>query len=355
MEPDDILDKPLVAVVILSWNGKHFLEKFLPNVLTTAYSPVDYYVIDNASTDATEEYIRRDFPQVKVIRLKTNEGFAKGYNIGLEQINADYFVLLNQDVEITPDWIDAMVHTMENDPEIAVCQPKILSYDDKTLFEHAGAAGGYIDKFGYPFCKGRIFNTLESDAGQYNVNEPVFWASGAAMCIRSELFFRMKGFDEDYFAHMEEIDLCWRLKRCGYRVYAVNDVQVYHVGGGSLSKENPYKTYLNFRNNLSMLFKNLDAIELLWKLPLRLLVFDLLAVCNALLQKKWNIAWAIARADWYFFVSVPMLISKRTRTNHLISVSKIAESTVKQKGYYPKSIVWDFFVRRKSKFSDLRF
>ncbi|MFZ1825659.1 MAG: glycosyltransferase family 2 protein [Chitinophagales bacterium] len=355
MEQDDILDKPLVAIVILSWNGKHFLEKFLPSVITTFYLPLNYYVIDNASTDGTEEYLNTNFPQIKVIRLKENEGFAKGYNIGLEQISADYFVLLNQDVEITPGWIDSMISVMEKNPEAAVCQPKMLSYEEKNKFEHAGAAGGYLDNFGYPFCKGRVFSYLEMDDGQYNVNEPVFWASGAALCIRSELFFRMKGFDEDYFAHMEEIDLCWRLKRCGYQILAVNDAVVYHVGGGSLSKENPHKTYLNFRNNLSMLFKNLDVIELLWKIPVRIAFFDLLAIVNALLQKKWKNAWAIIRADWYFIFSIPMQISKRTRTNHIISNSKIAVSTVKQKGFYPKSIVWAFFIRKKNKFSDLRF
>lgn len=355
MEQEDILNKPLVAIVILSWNGRHFLEKFLPSVLQTNYNPVQYYVIDNASTDDTISFLQENYPQVEIIPLKYNEGFAKGYNVGLEDVTADYFVLLNQDVEITPGWIDLLIETMERNPEAAACQPKILCYNEKNYFEHAGAAGGYLDMFSYPFCRGRIFDFLEEDMGQYNTNSEIFWASGAALCIRSELFYRMKGFDEDYFAHMEEIDLCWRLKRCGYSILSVNDAVVYHVGGGSLSKENPHKTYLNFRNSLCMMLKNLEFIETLYKLPLRLFVFDSLAVLNSVRQNKWRDAWAIIRADWYFVITLPVQIAKRSRTNKLISKNRLQISTVKQTGYYNKSIVWDFFVRKKNKFSELRF
>lgn len=355
MEQEDILDKPLVAIVILSWNGKHYLEQFLPSVITTTYLPIEFYVIDNASTDDTQQFLQTHYPQIKIIRLKKNEGFAKGYNVGLEQITADYFVLLNQDVEITSGWIDILVQHMQDNPLAAACQPKIRSYHHKTYFEHAGAAGGWIDMLGYPFCKGRIFNHVEEDFGQYDNSDQIFWASGAAMCVRSELFFRMKGFDEDYFAHMEEIDLCWRLKRSGYQILAVNNVVVYHVGGGSLSKENPYKTYLNFRNSLSMIFKNLDGLELLWKLPLRIFVFDTLAVLNELRQKKWRDALAIIRADWYFILSIPVQIAKRSRTLRIVSRNKIDLSTARKQGYYPRSIVWDFFIRKTKIFTGLRF
>lgn len=352
MGQEDILQKPVVAIVILSWNGKKFLQQFMPSVLSSQYSPLEIYVADNASTDDTISFMQKEYPQVHLIQIAKNEGFAKGYNIALKQIVADYFILLNQDVEVKPDWIQPVIQLMQRDVTIAACQPKILSYDDKSSFEHAGAAGGYIDRFGYAFCRGRLFDHTEKDEGQYNEVEEIFWASGAALFIRGDLFKRFRGFDADFFAHMEEIDLCWRLKRAGYKIMYVPDSIVYHIGGGSLSKENPYKTYLNFRNNLFMLFKNLEFHELIWKFPLRILLENI-AFIKALFQRKWKEAFAIFRADWHFAISFPFQLKKRIENYARYQKIRLYPSRVKQKGYYNKSIIWKYFIQKKKTFRDL--
>ena len=221
MHQEDILQKPLVAVVILSWNGQQYLEQFLPSVVKLTYQPLDIYVADNASTDGTLDFLKINYPAVKIIRIQKNEGFAKGYNVALKEVIADYYLLLNQDVEVQPGMIEPLVEKMEADVNIAAAQPKLLAYHNKQQFEYAGAAGGYIDKLGYPFCKGRIFDVAELDNGQFNTAGEIFWASGAAMFVRAELYKRFKGFDPDFFAHMEEIDLCWRFKRAGYKIFYV--------------------------------------------------------------------------------------------------------------------------------------
>ncbi|MBC8045562.1 MAG: glycosyltransferase family 2 protein [Fimbriimonadaceae bacterium] len=353
MEQEDLLQKPLVAVVILSWNGKTFLEKFLPSVLASSYLPLDIYIADNASTDDTISFLEKNYAHIKIIRIQKNEGFAKGYNIALRQVHADYLILLNQDVEVTESWIEPLVEVMESDPYIAACQPKIKSFNNKNYFEHAGAAGGYIDLFGYPFCRGRIFDHVEEDVNQFEQPEEIFWASGAAMCVRSDLFKRYKGFDDDFFAHMEEIDLCWRWKRAGYKIKYVPQSIVYHVGGGSLNKESPKKIYLNFRNNLYMNFKNYELYEVVWKLPFRFFILDFIAFIKAIFEGKWGEAGAILRADVRFLISIPFLLRKRVDTFFIYWKHRIEPSRVKQKGYYRKSIVWKYFIKKKKTFEEL--
>ena len=252
---------PSVAIVILNFNGRNYLEKFLPSVIASTYPNKRIIVADNASSDDSIAFIQNNFPSVEIIALDKNYGFAGGYNEALSKIESDYYILLNSDVEVTPGWIEDMITLMEADKNIAACQPKILSFYNKNYFEHAGACGGWIDALGYAFARGRIFDICEEDKGQYNTNQKVFWATGAALCIRAKCFHEMGGFDAHLFAHMEEIDLCWRLQRKGYAVYCCPSSVVYHVGGGTLPKTNSRKTYLNFRNNLIILFKNLSFIR----------------------------------------------------------------------------------------------
>ena len=249
-----------VAVVILNWNGRNYLRQFLPSVISNS-GDAEIIVADNASTDDSCEVLRKEFPAVKQILNKENFGFAGGYNEALRHVQADYFVLLNSDVEVTPQWISPVIEMMEKDPSIAACQPKILSHADHASFEYAGAAGGFIDKYGYPFCRGRIFDSLERDNGQYDDARQIFWATGACMFVRASAFRNVQGFDASFFAHMEEIDLCWRMQNAGGKIWYCPASKVYHVGGGTLHKSNPHKTYLNFRNNLLMLYKNLPESE----------------------------------------------------------------------------------------------
>ncbi len=250
-----------VAIVILNWNGRNLLQKYLPSVIKYSLGS-DVYVADNGSTDDSIKVLEEEFPTVKIISLDKNYGFTGGYNRALKQIEADYYVLLNDDVEVSHNWVQPIIDLMNRDKMIAVCQPKILSSIDKQKFEYAGAAGGYIDYLGYPFCAGRIFEHLEEDLGQYNKEREIFWATGAAMFVRSKVFNDLGGLDEDFFAHMEEIDFCWRVKNAGYKVIYCPDSVVYHYGGGTLNKVSPYKTFLNFRNNLLLLYKNLPKKEL---------------------------------------------------------------------------------------------
>lgn len=245
-----------LAIVILNYNTCHLLNTYLPSVVkhSNGYRII---FVDNASKDESVNFVRENYPQIEVICLEENYGFTGGYNRALKQIKAKYYCLLNTDVEVTENWIEPIINLMEGDEKIAVCQPKLLSYTEKNKFEYAGAAGGFIDYLGYPFCAGRIFDTIEEDKGQYNEIQEIFWASGAAFFIKSELYHQFGGFDENYFAHFEEIDLCWRLKNAGYKIYCNPNSIVYHLGGGTLNKTSPFKTYLNFRNSLLTLYKNL--------------------------------------------------------------------------------------------------
>lgn len=260
-----------IAVVILNYNGKHFLQQFLPSVLANS-AGAKIIVADNGSTDHSAEFVKETFPAIEVIRLEENKGFCGGYNTVLKQVDASYYVLLNSDVEVTPHWLEPVISLMDSNLTIAAAQPKILSYRNKKKFEYAGAAGGLIDVLGYPFCRGRMFDMLEEDQGQYNDTVPIFWASGACLFIRAARYHEIGGLDEDFFAHMEEIDMCWRLTRAGHTIFYQGQSTVFHVGGGTLSASNPRKTYLNFRNGLSLLVKHQRFSSLIWKFPLRILL-----------------------------------------------------------------------------------
>ncbi len=339
------------AVVILNYNGQHFLERFLSGVVEFSNDKnTAVYVADNASTDNSVAYLKEHFPNVELIISDTNYGFAGGYNYALKHIKADYYVLLNSDVEVTKGWIKPIIDLMESDKTIATCQPKIRASYDKTLFEHAGGAGGWMDNLGYPFCRGRIFMELETDNGQYDDNAEVFWSTGAAMFIRAELYNNFEGLDDSYFAHMEEIDLCWRLKRAGYRHMVVPKSVVYHVGGGTLPPTSPRKVYLNFRNNLMTLLKNESKRKLLWLIPLRL-VLDGVAGIRFLTEGKFKEIWAIVRAHFYIYPRFFSIMKQRKHYKEIIEKHSIGEPTTH--GFFKKSIVWEYFVKGKKTFTDI--
>lgn len=334
--------KPSVAVVILNWNGRYFLEKFLPSVYNSTFPELRFVIGDNGSTDESVAFVRENYPNIELVCLDQNHGFAGGYNRVLSKVDADYFVLLNSDVEVTPGWIEPVINWMETQGDVAACQPKILSFHERNKFEHAGAAGGYIDAYGYPFCRGRLLNETEEDRGQYNDYQDVFWATGAAFFVRKSCWVQAGGFDDDFFAHMEEIDLCWRLKRLGYRISYCPDSVVYHVGGGTLAKSNPWKTRLNFRNNLFMLQKNLPFWRAVWVISIRLWL-DFFALLHFLIQGNFKDALAVHQAHKAFFGSFFKTAKKRNNPRKLQVRS----------GYYPGSMVWNFYLRGKRKFSEL--
>lgn len=336
---------PKVAVVILNWNGLKYLEQFLPSILASTYPNLYIIVGDNASTDGSVVFLQNSYPTVQIIENDENYGFTGGYNRILTQVEADYYVLLNTDVEVTPGWIEPVIALMESDAKIGAAGPKLKSFAQKTHFEYAGAAGGFIDHFGYLFCRGRIFDALEEDKGQYDTVSEVFWVSGAALFIRKELWHAAGGLDETFFAHMEEIDLCWRLKNMGYKVMYCPDATVYHVGGGTLNAESPFKTYLNFRNNLLMLKNNLTFWRAVWVIGIRFWM-DLLALAKFLAEGKVQNAWAISRAHQNFV----WRLFWKTKPNHF-KVKGIAWQNLT--GYYSRSIVWDFFIGKKKRFSEL--
>lgn len=334
---------PSVAIVILNWNGKGFLEKFLPSVIASLYPNKKIIVADNASTDDSVSFLRQQYPQIGIIQNSRNEGFAKGYNMALKQVQADYYVLLNSDVEVTPGWINPVIELMEKDIRIAACQPKLLSYADKHKFEYAGASGGWLDKFGYPFMRGRIFDICETDNGQYDNAEPCFWASGAALFIRSGVYHEMKGFDEFFFAHQEEIDLCWRLQLAGYKIFAQPASVVYHVGGGTLPKGNSLKTFLNFRNNLIMLSKNLSFASAAWKIPVRMSL-DAISAWRGSLKGDSGYHFSIFKAHVHF---IGWLLWKRRYS--VFPAKKGGRLT----GFHKRSVIWAHFVKKKNAFSEI--
>lgn len=349
---DPITDTPSVAVVILNYNGVSYLEQFLPSVLKSTYDNYSIIVADNASTDDSIAFLKESYPSVRIISLEENYGFAKGYNEALKEVEADYFVLLNSDVEVSPNWIEPIIELMERDKTVAACQPKIKCYDDKARFEHAGAAGGWMDQLGYPFCRGRIFEVLEEDTGQYDVTQEVFWASGAAFFVRAQLYKNIGGLDSNFFAHMEEIDFCWRLKRAGYKIMVRPKSVVYHVGGGTLSKNNPYKTYLNFRNSLSTVYKNEVQKQLFKKILLRL-ILDGVAGLRFLFKGQFSNLFAIVKAHWHFFFSLSDLNQKKEIEAELIQ--KVSISTkANLAGIYKGSIVWQHFAKGKKYFRQLK-
>lgn len=341
-----------VAIVILNWNGLELLKEFLPSVVANSERPgTRIYLADNASTDASIDFVKTTYgDRITIIQNSGNYGYAKGYNQALESLSEEYFVLLNSDVEVTPRWIEPIIELMASDPRIAACQPKILSYRQKGSFEYAGASGGYMDKFGYPFCRGRLFNSFEEDQGQYQQKDSIFWASGAAIFIRSDAFHAAGGFDEDLFAHMEEIDLCWRLRRMGFDIQACPDSVVYHLGGGTLHQMSPQKTYLNFRNNRLILTKNMERGRFLIVFLLRN-AMDFLASIHSLVAGKPRDSLAILRALLHYHLMLPRWIGKRKELKR--KISEYNQGRVFQPGLYNRSIVYQYFVKGINKYSEL--
>ena len=336
------LNNPTVAIVILNFNGSEYLKKFLPFVIASTYINKKIIVADNASTDDSLKVLEKQFPEIEVIVNKQNDGFAGGYNWALNLIEADYYVLLNSDVEVTPNWVGPIIELMEGDQTIAACQPKILSYKNKHMFEYAGASGGFIDYLGYPFLRGRVFDILEEDHQQYNDTIPVFWASGAAMFVRSKVFKECNGFDARFFAHQEEIDLCWRMQLKGYKIYVCPTSVVYHIGAGTLPRGGK-KVYLNFRNNLWMLTKNLPVHEKIWKLPFRF-ILDAISAWKGLLSGDTAFFTAIYHAHIEVIKSW-ITFKNRTSANR--------KSFKQLNGVHTKSIVFKHFIKGISRFKDI--
>ena len=334
------------AVVILNYNGRDWLKKFLPSVIQHR-DDARIIVADNNSTDDSRDILTREFPDAEQILISQNLGFCGGYNFALKQVDADYYVLLNSDVEVTPGWLEPMISLLEQDATIAAVQPKVLSYYHKDSFEYAGAAGGFIDALGYPFCRGRIFNAIEKDKGQYDDTIPVFWATGACLVVRSELYKRMGGLDEDFFAHMEEIDLCWKLNRAGYAMYYQGQSTVYHVGGGTLAALDPRKTYLNFRNGLTLVLRHLSTTELVYKLPLRM-TLDWIAALKFLADGSASNARAVLKAHADFIKHFRKEVRKRKALQKELPGFRAA-------WIYPRLLIFDFYLRGKKFFSELHF
>ena len=332
-----------ISIVILNWNGRNYLEKFLPSVLATDYDNYEVIVSDNGSQDDSVSFLKSNFPQVKLIELDTNYGFAKGYNLTLENVQADYYALINSDIETQKGWLTPIINLLEQDQLNAACQPKLLSYNNRNLFEYAGGAGGWLDSFGYPFARGRIFDVCEEDKGQYDSTQSVFWVTGAAMVVKAKAFHEVKGFDNYFFAHQEEIDLCWRMQLAGYNLFACPSSVVYHVGGGTLPRGNSLKTYLNFRNNQIMLYKNLPWSQKWWKIPYRIFL-DSVSAWKGLFIGDGGYFLAILRAHlsflkWFLF----------RKNQSVFPVKKVG----KLSGLYKGNLVWQHFVKGKKYFSQL--
>ncbi len=329
-----------IAIVILNWNGRHLLEQFLPKVLEHSLTQASVYVADNASTDDSVAFLTESFPQVKIIQNATNGGYARGYNEALERLEEDLFVLMNSDIVTSVGWLDPILEAFENDPHLGAAQPKILDLKRPDHFEYAGAGGGFLDYFGYPFCRGRLFDTLEKDDGQYNDRLPIFWASGACLVVRRSAFYEAGALDEQFFAHQEEIDLCWRIQAAGYSILHLGDSAAFHLGGATLEQMNPQKTFLNFRNNLMLLLKNVPGRKVYSILFLRMCL-DGIAAVKFLAEGKLKHSLAILRAHFGFYAKVPSLLRLRRRTKK----TKTYSTTL--------SIVWQYFVLKKKHYTDI--
>jgi len=335
------------AIVILNWNGIDYLKRFLGTAVRNSSSPGNaIYVADNGSTDGSADWISMNFPDVGLIKFDKNLGYAGGYNMALQQIDSEYFILLNSDIEVTEGWTTPLISFMDNNNDVASCQPKILSWYKKEYFEYAGAAGGYIDIYGYPFCRGRLFNSIEKDKGQYDTPREVFWTSGACMIVRAESWRKCNGFDVDFFAHMEEIDLCWRFHLAGYRVSYIPEPVVYHIGGGVLPYDSPFKTYLNFRNSLFLLYKNLPDKKLRYILLIRK-VLDGVAALTFLVSGKFSNIKSVWRAHMDYYKNLNSLKMKREGIRRLSAVQSI--HTIMN-----KSIVFEFYIKGIRTFDKLK-
>jgi GT2 family glycosyltransferase len=334
-----------LAIVILNYNGRKHLETYLPSVVEHSGTH-KIIVADNASTDDSVAFLKAHYPQIELIINPNNGGFAQGYNEALKLVDAEYYLLLNSDVEVTPNWIEPLLSFLENNPNASGCQPIVLSYLNKDKFEHAGAAGGFLDKHYYPFCRGRIFENVETNSGQYNSDIEIFWATGACMLIRAEHFHKVGGFDSTFFAHMEEIDLCWRLKQLGHSFHAIGTSTVYHLGGGTLNYMSPRKTFLNFRNSLFMITKNHDG----WLFPkiFSRLCLDGLATIQFLVSGNFAHIWSLLLAHWSYYAHLGEMLKKRK------AFRKEFKTQFNKNGHYRKSIIVDKFLRKKIKFSQLK-
>ena len=329
------------AIVILNWNGQKLLEQFLPSVVNFSSELADIYVADNASTDSSIKYIKEFYPSIKIIENTRNDGYAKGYNDALCAVDADIYCLLNSDVEVTKDWLTPVLDVFKTDKNTAVVQPKLLDFKDKNKFEYAGAAGGFLDLYGYPYCRGRVFNSLETDTAQFNDISDIFWASGACLFIRSKIFQQLGGLDEDYFAHQEEIDLCWRVQNIGFTIKYVGTSTVFHVGGATLQKNNPQKTYLNFRNSLLNIVKNIPKKWFLFVIFSRL-ALDGIAGIKFLIELKPFHTLAILKAHLSFYSNFFKILKKRKKLQK------------KQNYNLHTSIVWQYFILGRKKFENLK-
>jgi GT2 family glycosyltransferase len=329
------------AIIILNWNGQKLLEQFLPSVVNFSSELAEIYIADNASTDTSIKYVKKFYPSIKIIENTTNEGYAKGYNDALANVEADIYCLLNSDVEVTKDWLKPVLEVFEKEEKTAIIQPKLLDFKDKTKFEYAGGAGGFLDIYGYPYCRGRVFNDLETDNGQFNDVSDIFWASGACLFIRSKIYHQLDGLDEDYFAHQEEIDLCWRTQNIGYKVKYVGTSTVFHVGGATLQETNPHKTYLNFRNSLLNVVKNVPKKWFLFVVFSRL-ILDGIAGVKFLIELRPIHTFAILRAHINFYKNFFKFLAKRKKLQK------------KQDYNLHTSIVWQYFILGRKKFKDLK-
>jgi GT2 family glycosyltransferase len=329
------------AIVILNWNGQKLLEQFLPSVVNFSSELAEIYIADNASTDTSIKYVKKFYPSINIIENTTNDGYAKGYNDALAEVDADIYCLLNSDVEVTKDWLKPVLEVFEKEKKTAIIQPKLLDFKEKSKFEYAGAAGGFLDLYGYPYCRGRVFNDLEIDNGQFNDVSDIFWASGACLFIRSKIYHQLEGLDEDYFAHQEEIDLCWRTQNIGYKVKYVGTSTVFHVGGATLQETNPHKTYLNFRNSLLNVVKNVPKKWFLFVVFSRL-ILDGIAGIRFLIELRPVHTFAILRAHINFYKNFKKFLGKRKKLQK------------KQNYNLHTSIVWQYFILGRKKFKDLK-
>ncbi len=340
------MEMPKVSIVILNFNTKELLDTLLPFVMKTTYDNVEIVVADNASTDGSLELVKEHFPEVRRIRMESNLGYAGGYNEALKQLDTDFWVLLNSDIEVEPNWLEPLMSTMLSDNKIAAVQPKILSYDNRGQFEYAGASGGLIDKYAYPFCRGRLFDQLEMDNGQYDSIEEVFWATGAALLVRASVYKKLSGLDADFFAHMEEIDLCWRMKNHGFQVWVNPTSQVYHIGGGTLEAHSPRKVFLNFRNNLVLIAKNMPVGQAIRVLIIRLFL-DGLAGVKFVIDGKPSSAFMIIKAHWTFFLRFGFYWRKRKQIDLQVSTKGLA-------GFVNLSMVYQYLAKGVKHYSDIK-
>ncbi|MCG1037175.1 glycosyltransferase family 2 protein [Polaribacter sargassicola] len=330
-----------IAIVILNWNGQKLLQQFLPSVVEFSTTQADIYIADNASTDDSIKYVQEYFPSVKIIKNTTNGGYAKGYNDALKNLDTDIYCLLNSDVEVTKNWLNPIIDVFKKNKNTAIIQPKLLDFKDKTKFEYAGAGGGYVDLYGYPYCRGRVFNNLETDKGQFNDTTDIFWASGACLFIRSKIYHQLGGFDEDYFAHQEEIDLCWRVQNNNYSIKYVGASTVYHVGGATLQETNPHKTFLNFRNSLLNVVKNIPKKWFLFVVFSRL-ILDGIAGLKFLIELRPIHTFAIIKAHFSFYRNFLKFLKKRKKLKKKLDYNKHT------------SVVWQYFVLGRKRFKELK-